>query len=533
MDGIRNADWDTIKIEQISTTDFTSCISLEDIAWVGGLRGSESDRRVAIPSMRSGDCHSVNMMYDPSATTVSQYMPPWPDLDHQPQRQKYISDDMYAVIQDVMLKMQYATFSIAILLNILNIAVFLKMGVKDVMTLSLLSLSISDLLELFTGSSIIIMVSLMKSHLALDLLMKVDMFALIHWMMFVTCIGQSTSTNITTMIAMERCLCVIAPFKLKTIVTMRRTRIAIFAIVVIGVLGNVPNFVSSRFARVYNPMFNVTRVEILYTPNRRVMEELTVMINHAVVYPVSLVIVTTSSIIMIRGLRRSAKFRQKKMGPDKAPVNNKTAGSNKVSQAEKTDSSVVTTSVDHQGGTSVEKENNGIDCGSRKEMSKDNGADSGISCKNRESIINVDSKDSNENGSKSGHMGQDQSKSTSTNVDKPDWSPQRPVISANNVRLIKMLLIVALVTASFHVISLLIGLATFDREIKPDGFQANAYHGLVQIAQLFYAWSMGINTFVYIKYNRKYKRALIAMCFGICRCFNPDWARRIESESDD
>ncbi|KAK3737329.1 hypothetical protein RRG08_067394 [Elysia crispata] len=509
--------------------------------------------------------------------------------DHQVHWRKYIPDHVHAILEAVMSKMQFGIFSSAILLNILNITVFLRMGVKDVMTLSLLSLSVSDLFELCTGGAVVVLDALLKSPLAPRYERHVDLSGFFYFISFVTCIGQSTSTNITTLIALERCLCVVAPFKLKTLVTMKRTRIAIFCIVLFGVLSNFPNLFSIRFVRVYNPRLNTTRVEVLFTEERAMLENLTVMVNHAFVYPISLVIVVTSSIIMIKGLRRSAKFRQKKMTLNRSEsagfvkVRDMSASSKQICQSGSPKRGVVPALTDHPDVSKPTRESKVDGSGRGLKTCSSNG--SGSSCNNvdndncanvhlsqdsngnRARVTNSNEREENERSDKSSIMsskneihnkrgskdvrnttsnrgnntvthkgaesklskigfaqegGHDQSMSVTPNTNTTAAHAQRPVLSSNNIRLIKMLLVVASVTAVFHVISILIGVwLTFDQRIKPGGFYSNTFDVVFKSAQLFYAWSMSINTFVYIKYNRKYKKTLSAMWFRLFRCCKP------------
>ncbi|GFR91284.1 phorbol ester/diacylglycerol-binding protein unc-13, partial [Elysia marginata] len=487
---------------------------------------------------------------------------------------------IFVIVQDIMMKAQFGIFPLALFINMINISVFLKMGVKDAMTLSLLSLSISDFLELCIGTTLITLDAIRSSPLESRAERYVDLVGLYYWIVLFALIGQSTSTNITTLIALERCLCVVAPFKLKSIVTMKRTSIAILCVVVFGVMCNLPNFLTAHFVLVFNPRLNVTRVEVLLLKERRLAEEMVLVFNHWILYPISVVIVVTSSVIMIRGLRQSAKFRQNqrvrqveeaeglsrvkgRVRPETGGLATPTLTPGVSSHQQGIIKDMVEEKHDREtsrGRISAGSRNHGIkhgadgisgngkthiatNCSSSDCVVNENKGSKCTSYNSRDekSAINISDAETNDNykdGIKDVFTSKVRKRlgkeSLTSHAQGPDIEPAaaaastpannttrpRPLISRNNIRLVKMLLVVASVTAVFHVISILIGLwFIFERELKPDGYYSNAFNVVVKGAQIYYAFSMSINIFVYIKYNRKFRQTFLAMWFRVFPCF--------------
>ncbi|GFS25125.1 chemosensory receptor C [Elysia marginata] len=526
-------------------------------------------------------------MYTLEITPLQQSTPEWlMEVPHM-SRRKYIPDHIFMVIQDTMMKLQFAVFPFALLVSVLSISVFIKMGIKDVMTLSLLSLTISDFLELWIGSAMIAVDAISVSSFASRAEQYVDLTGLYHWIILISCIGQSTSTNITTLIALERCLCVVAPFKLKSIVTMKRTAIAILCIVVFGVACNLHFFITSRFVHVFNPRLNVTRVELWQLEERRMAEEIPFMANFVVIYPMSLVIVLTTSIIMIKGLRRSAKFRQGQRAitqADSLSQEKATVVSERVSQvphsngprigSDQREITIDTVEEEHYGNTSREMilkkssgssnhgENNasirhggysisGNGSNGNTDVATDgnnSNAGNGNQSNDSTSYNNSDEKDASTSGNDKINYNNNGIKGVFTSrirrklgndslmhqAKGPDAKPvavtssarettkSRPVLSKNNVRLVKMLLVVASLTFVFHVISIAIGLwFVSEQELTPNGHFSNTFNIAAKCVQVYYALSMSVNIFVYIKYNRKFRKTFLAMLFAVLPCCRP------------
>ncbi|GFS09982.1 chemosensory receptor C [Elysia marginata] len=522
-------------------------------------------------------------MYTPLITPEQQSTPVWFPDEQQIYRSKYIPDHIFVVIQDVMTKVQFGIYPLALLINVVNISVFLKMGVKDVMTLSLLSLTISDFLSLSIGSTLITIDFMDRSSLASRVERYVDLSSLYRWVLSLTLITQSTSTNITTLIALERCLLV--PFKLKSIVTMKRTAVAILCIVVFGVMVNLPNFLTSRFLYVFNPRLNVTRVEVRVLKGRRIAEEISTGALHMIIYPISLIIVVTSNIIMIRGLRQAAKVRVgrgarpvKQAGhtetPDigRQPSPTMTPKASFDQQAITKDtvddkmydntnmvletsaievirnndhSDVNTSNINHSRGGISGKDNTDIATNSNSSSSSNknipnetmssNGTNHNIIDDERvnkrsdgktndnynKGIIDVITSEDNHNSINTNQAKGPKDQSTAVTTSASEATRPRQVLSKTNIRLVNMLLVVASITAVFHVIAIFIGLwIVFERELAPDGYYSNGFFLLTKCAQFYFVFTRSINIAVYIKFNLKFRNTLLAMCpafFTRCR----------------
>ncbi|KAH9503859.1 hypothetical protein Btru_064010 [Bulinus truncatus] len=125
---------------------------------------------------------------------------------------------------------------VGLVLNLLNIAVFFKLGFKDTINIPLLGLTIADVIGLIS----LIWMSMCYNPLMVDAFPEVNFIEIYHvtagWPH--VCFTR-ISGWLTAFITFERYLCIAVPLKVKTIVTRKRTIvvvIVIFLVVIASVL---------------------------------------------------------------------------------------------------------------------------------------------------------------------------------------------------------------------------------------------------------------------------------------------------------
>ena len=112
--------------------------------------------------------------------------------------------------------------------NILNIAVYVKSGARDNVTVSFLALSISDLLFLALLAPHITALSLddlIRRRMGVVFEWQVDPDILLYIFYWYAFVFYETSILITVYISVVRCACVAIPFKVKTTFTAKRAAI--------------------------------------------------------------------------------------------------------------------------------------------------------------------------------------------------------------------------------------------------------------------------------------------------------------------
>ncbi|XP_005109113.1 putative G-protein coupled receptor F59B2.13 [Aplysia californica] len=227
-----------------------------------------------------------------------------------------------------------AVFGIAA--NIINIIVFIKMGVRESVNLSLMCLSLSDL-----GSLVVLaMISLISNPLftSLDLpFIYTDVIALAGgwpWTWFVR-----TSGMITTFVTMERCLCIKAPLRVRTILTPTRTAISLAAIFLLLLLSLFPVLAYTDLAPIFDPRTNKTLIGVVFNDKEDAMKPF-VMIPGFIVTAGSFLCVCVFSLVLIHALiQRRRKWKSSKNSGTSqtgaAPSTGKTQTQNKEIQVAK------------------------------------------------------------------------------------------------------------------------------------------------------------------------------------------------------
>ncbi|KAI8772220.1 chemosensory receptor C [Biomphalaria glabrata] len=200
--------------------------------------------------------------------------------------------------------------STGLIFNFLSTKVFLKQGVKDCVTICLLSLSLTDNGSLCCG----LMAAGCRVFNAVTSTSRLKFFVdpMSVWRLLVQ--GQfcfyDLSTYTTAFIAIERCLCVMMPFKFKSIFTLRRSFCVLFILYLSTSLFHVFFFAYSEFRIFYDPKLNISQIFLYYSPpHKLVLEQYLQVFNNLSLPCVALLIILITSVAMIYGLLKSEKFR--------------------------------------------------------------------------------------------------------------------------------------------------------------------------------------------------------------------------------
>ncbi|CAL1539354.1 unnamed protein product, partial [Lymnaea stagnalis] len=189
--------------------------------------------------------------------------------------------------------------------NVFNIIIFLKIGLKD---------SISVCFFAISGADLICVMFLISAECSLLLskfmfqLWRVEGDTLSLLIMFYYGPVYDISQGITTFLALQKCWCVASPFRFKNIFTKTRTAFAVAGICMVGFSLCVPIFASQGLQETFDPASNATVFKLTTSQNRA----------HVMSFRSTMALVTTTTcqatvsvclVILASSLRASSKFR--------------------------------------------------------------------------------------------------------------------------------------------------------------------------------------------------------------------------------
>ncbi|GFO37462.1 chemosensory receptor a [Plakobranchus ocellatus] len=223
-------------------------------------------------------------------------------------RQQFISQEAYDTFFLVTIIINEGMSVLGVATNIINIIVFVKLGLRESTSISLLSLAVSDLLltllALWSNILYIPQFSSFNTPLRAD-----EMFFVTGGVarMFVS----RTGALITTYIALERCLCVIAPLKVKAIVTRRRTCTAMVTIFIITIGPSLFLYNNYHIAYYYYPDVNRTLLGASYidTEVNYILDRVVTAVCGTAFLIFSFATTSVCTIYLVIYLQRSTKWR--------------------------------------------------------------------------------------------------------------------------------------------------------------------------------------------------------------------------------
>ncbi|KAK0045246.1 growth hormone secretagogue receptor type 1 [Biomphalaria pfeifferi] len=180
----------------------------------------------------------------------------------------YVCYDVFHVFELAVSICAFGTVSvIGVVGNVVNMIIFVRQLLKDSMTVGLFALSFTD----FSVSLAEMTMSTIYLANYIFPYCPVDLWALAYvgfgWTLYT---GYLISGWITAMIALERCFCVVAPFRVKQLFTRRRCVIVVIIIYTVHLLPLLPLYIAERMQWVViedpNALFNSTlSIKLYYT----------------------------------------------------------------------------------------------------------------------------------------------------------------------------------------------------------------------------------------------------------------------------
>lgn len=196
-----------------------------------------------------------------------------------------------------------------IISNVINIRIFLTMGLRDGVTVSFLALSISDLIYVLVSFSIGISVAFYVAELKFNIRFPIEPYGvsiIVGNLLFVV---NVTNVLITTFIAVIRCACVAKPLHFKNMFNRDSTIAATVVFAVFAVVSYVPILVNMGMVNKHDKQTNITRPTFWVSPRRESVKYGVWMLTDMILPFTAQFIILLSVLIMAESLRAASKFR--------------------------------------------------------------------------------------------------------------------------------------------------------------------------------------------------------------------------------
>ncbi|XP_005105826.1 uncharacterized protein LOC101851067 [Aplysia californica] len=196
---------------------------------------------------------------------------------------------------------------IGVCTNLVNLTIFAKLGLRDTVTVSFFSLSLSDFCFLF-----VVLANAVNTHLFSRITGQyVNKFHLMYMGIYVYTMFYDISVLTTTYIAVQRCCLVALPLKFRGMFTAKRNSFILVSIYLVALACYLPMFLKQRLAERTDPATNRTYLALWLAPDRPDF-----LAAHDLINRISLPIVTQLVVIVCLGLlvsnlKSSRRFRKR------------------------------------------------------------------------------------------------------------------------------------------------------------------------------------------------------------------------------
>ncbi|XP_013089577.2 neuropeptide receptor 15-like [Biomphalaria glabrata] len=192
-----------------------------------------------------------------------------------------------------------------ILSNLLSILVFVKLGFKETSNISLLGLTISDLCSLVT----LFLFNLCQTPEFYNLELPFEPYDVAFLTVGWAHVGFARVTCcLTAFIILERCLCIVLPLKVKTILQPRRTALTVIIIFPISYASIFPIYCTASLVYSFSQFRNKTLLVMAYNDLRLEMESVSSVVNNII--PVScFILIVVCTAITVYQLNKKSKWR--------------------------------------------------------------------------------------------------------------------------------------------------------------------------------------------------------------------------------
>ena len=192
--------------------------------------------------------------------------------------------------------------------NSINIIVFVKVGLTDNVTLTLLFLSLSDLLNLMLKCPMNVATFILTNYP--NYAWPFDpqiLYVGIYWYAYVF---YDYSSFISVFLALVRCACVAKPLRFKSMFTIPRTFTILGVLFFLALTLRIPVLTIIRLTWAVNPLTNLNYRSIWVVDNFEKIYKANDIVNRNIVSWIAYITVTTCVLILASKLQAASRFRQ-------------------------------------------------------------------------------------------------------------------------------------------------------------------------------------------------------------------------------
>ncbi|KAH9505654.1 hypothetical protein Btru_056206 [Bulinus truncatus] len=224
-----------------------------------------------------------------------------------------VVEDLSDEVKDILLTLNLAILNaifclFGIVANSVNVYVFWKQGFGENVNKSLFALAVADLCGLLTSAvfSIFYNPALMGAGFPIRPLDFINVTAA-----FPRVALSQIKSCITTFIALERCMCVVLPIKVKAIITPRTTVAVLLAIVTSLMLSLIMFYQTIYLDWRFDPSINATVLMAAYTHPDGPTDMSPLLSGHTAVQVTSFIAISLLTIVLAVRLKMQSRFRLK------------------------------------------------------------------------------------------------------------------------------------------------------------------------------------------------------------------------------
>lgn len=220
-----------------------------------------------------------------------------------------VSQGMYLDVMESYSVVWTVLSLLGVLSNIINIRVFVAMGLSDGVTISFLALAIFDLIYLIASLSLGTSVAFSVFEMRSSTRFKIDAYGLSIFIAGVMILISQINVLTTTFLAVARCMCVAKPLQFKNTFTRGRALLFMVGFAVFAVVVYTPVLTNMAMVEGFDKFANMTRPTLWVSPMRETIKEIIWMITGMLLPLGSQFIIIFCVVIMSRSLRAASKFR--------------------------------------------------------------------------------------------------------------------------------------------------------------------------------------------------------------------------------
>ena len=222
--------------------------------------------------------------------------------------ESYVHFEEFRVLTMFIYHMWLCIVIFGLVSNTINIVVFAKIGFRDNVTVTLLFLSLSDLLNLILNCPVVVarfMGKIFPYHVW-PFHPKILFLGMFWW----AYIFYDYSSFVSVFLALVRCACVSRPLRFKSMFTISRTVTILGVLFLIAVTLRAPVLTVFRLSWEANPVTNSTFRSIEFAENFGEIYKANDIINMNIIPWIAYIIVVSCVIVLVSHLQEASHFRQ-------------------------------------------------------------------------------------------------------------------------------------------------------------------------------------------------------------------------------